>query len=363
MILTALALVLAQDTSTVMQRMESFFAQHPSFQAHLKFTSYKGDHAEGTLYESRPSKIAYKNSSPTETYQFSRTPEGVIETCSATKVYDEYNSRGNIATPQSEITISDWRLAMPIPLFFNKLSEYFPPDTKIASVGEATINGVVTDAISMKIEHAHWKYTAFLNVDRTGRLLRYVTQDPKNPKIFVNVDVSDYQYKPLGPESFKLAILPKGYTLLELPEVPQPLMWDHKLPSSNVIDGSGSQHSLAALVGNNSLLAVVDAAWASSAIGKKALQDVQKVLTDQKAGKVVLLSSDPGKPKTKVAGLNYDPSGKALDTLCIPGSPSFFLINKKGLIERIWCGYSPADRTFLPELKTAITNPEDSRPD
>ncbi len=365
MILTVLALALTQDnSSSVVQRMESFLKQHPSFEAKLKFSTWKGDHADGILVENRPSKVAYKVTFPDVTYQFSHTPDGVIETSSYKKFYDEYNSHGVITLPQSELTSSDWRMALPVPLFFNELKEYFPTDTKIESTGEAKVNGVTVDTISMKINRPHWKYTAKLSIDHSGKLVRYITQDPRSEKRFVEVNISDYSFKPQTPDTFKLSILPKGYTLVELPDSPEPLMLDRKLPSTKIADAAtGEQVSLASLVGSNSMLVVVDSDWAASAVGQKALKDVQKILTDQKAGQLLLLCSDPGKPKSKVAGLNFDPTGKTLDILSIPSAPSFFLVGKKGTIERIWCGYNPSNRQFLPEVKAAIVDPEGSRPD
>lgn len=364
MILTALALALSPDNTSALKRMEAFFATHPSFEAKLKFSTWKGDHAEGTLLESRPSRVGYKITFPNNTYQFLRTPAGGIETVSGAKVYAEYLSNDKIAFPRTEVTLSEWRLAMPVPLFYNDLNEYFPPDTKISSVAGPKIGGVPTDTVTMKINRKNWKYTGVLSIDPSGRLVRYVTQDPLNAKAFVAVDVTDYSFKPIPPENFKLAILPKGYTLLELPDVPEPLGLDQKLPSGKVVNSSsGEQNGLASLVGSNALLAVVDPVWLASKNGKRALSDIQKVLTEEKAGKITLLSADPGKPSAKISGLNYDPSGKILNLLELPGAPTFFLIGKKGLIERTWCGYSPSNRQFLPELKAAIAHPEESRPD
>ena len=363
MILTALALTLAQDNTSALKRMETFFAQHPSFEAKLKFSTWKGDHADGTIMESRPSRVAYKISFPNATYQFLRTPAGGIETVSDTKVYAEYLTTDKISIPISDITVGDWRLAMPIPLFYNDLKEYFPPDTKISSTSGPKVAGVPTDTVTMRIDRPHWKYIGILSIDQSGRLLRYVTQDARNPKAVVNVDVSDYSFKTLAPESFKLNALPKGYTLFGLPEVPEPLGLDQRLPGGKVVNASsGEQSDLYRLVGSNALLAVVDPAWVVSKNGKRALADIQKVMTEQKAGKITLLCADPGKPNAKIPGLNYDPSGSILHTLKIPGAPTFFLVGKKGLLERTWCGYSPSNRQFLPELKEAIAHPEESRP-
>ncbi len=360
MILPVLIFVLRPDATAIVHRMEEYFVQHPAFSAKLKLNSFDGGIAQGTLYESRPSKIAYTIAFPDTTYRLANTPEGVIESSSALRVYAEYASDRIIAPPYASFSIADWRMALPTPLFFNHLSEFFPSQLKTTAENSSTINGVPVDVVHFSVRTRHMLYSGHASIDPAGRVLRYVTELKHGP---VQVDLSDYVEGPVPATAFTLSALPLGYTLAELPGVPTPLRLDHKLPDAPVTDSTGaSQGALSNIVGSPGMLAVVDANWLHSTWGKQAVREIEKMLADKGSGKLVLLNDEKGRTD-RASGLLYDPSGAALTDLAIPGSPTFFLINKKGLIERIWCGYHPDDGQFLPELAAAIDKPGESRPD
>lgn len=362
--LPALALALLavpQDASPVLKRMDAFFAKHPTFEAKLNFEMSNGEKGEGTLYENRPSKIAYLIKFKNGVYQFARTPRGAIETSSLHKAYDEYPSEGTIDIPLSDFTTHEWRLAWPLPLFMLNIDDYFPVSPKIALEGQSKLNGATVDVVSISLNSHHMRYEASMSVDAAGKIVQYTTTDPAN-RYTVKINVTDYKLDKLPSNAFKLETLPFGYTLQELPAPRNPLGWDHKLPSTMVFDASGEKHPLGALVGKSGMLAVVDAAWTQSPWGKQALREIRGVLESEKAGNLVLLNDTPGKGGAK-GGLVADPTGEALTTLSIPASPTFFLINKQGVIERIWCGYNPDNDRFLPEVREAIEKPGESRPE
>lgn len=357
MFLSILPLLAISQVDASLDRMNQFFIQHPSFEVNLKATTSTGQTASGHLAEERPSKMAFTLSFPDTTYTMYCDGDRVLEASSAAKMYDDYVGNGKLWMPDAPFVVTDWRMVVPVPLFVMDFHRFFPNNAKFEMDAPSAIDGSQADVVKVTFSHGRARYTLRLYLTAEGRPIRQRFEPENGP--WIQYELTDFKAKSFQASTFRLRTTP-GWRAYELPWAPSPLRMDQKLPSARIVQGAtSSKVSLALAVGAPGLLAVVDPAWSSSATGKEALGKVTAMLKKYGGGKAVLLSDQVG--KNPRGSMYYDPTGEALKILHAPGTPVFFVINREGKIERLFMGYDPRDRHFLPELKQAITQPGSSR--
>jgi len=355
-------LLFASQVPEPLLRLDHFLKSHPNIEADLAVSTSRGNSGQGKLTVARPNGLLSVVTFPDTTYTIISNPKESLISSSRLRQYELLPWSTGEDFVLSPLIVDDFRMSLPYPLFSGEIIKSLPKDAHYRIDGSAMVHGVKTDNVFVVIEHPTYHFYGHFYIDSEGKLLKFAKDMIDTKPITVTTEVSNYKYETRPASDFTVRIT-SGYVPEEFPIQLSPIGMDHKVPSGKLVDsGSGASADLASLIKSSGMFAIVDGAWVDSASGQEALSKVRSAMKAD-GGPLVLISEEAGKGTSSKEKLYRDPTGKLLAEIRAMGSPMFFLVNKKNVVERLWYGYNPSDEHFLAELKEAIAHPGTSRPD
>lgn len=258
-------------------------------------------------------------------YEFAQDETDAVEVEHARKLYFVSDSYPGRFEPRSRISGAP-EVAFPTILLAGSLQRFANGPGKEKLIGREKIGTDSVDHIQFRVLGTQAPTTVDGWVAEDGRLLRFILDvDLPEGKIVTRFDFSNYSRANLQPSRFSVKI-PNGYQLDGVRRLMDPIQPGEKV--------SVSEACVIAVLGNG----------APDANIVSALAEIAKSLPVRIVGAVPKNAETLANAKEVLAQL------KASDTpLCV-------LVNKSGVVQRIWVGYDLTERkAFTTDVLAAIS--------
>lgn len=303
---------------------------------------------KGTTGLEKTRRLIVRYSANGLNYVLSMTPERYIELDHLAKVYDEAEGAPEVGFRKSNLffglkTYPSW-------LFESDFRKAAPNGVIFQAIGKETLDGSVCDLVRSNFDVHQAKGFIEAAIDGKGRIHR--------ANIEITNPMGRYAYEWFVPrmsvsaaapaDAFKVEI-PDGYVPYKLPWKDGPVQAGSKFPLNGWVGAHGKPSNLVGRIASGGAILVFLSE--DEDMNKRispALGELRKVAT-------VLTVSTSAKT---IADL-YDPTGKLLRQVVVPGTPLFVHLDKGGVVRHLWMGYdSEKESAFLSEVRNAIGSKE-----
>jgi outer membrane lipoprotein-sorting protein len=298
-----------------------------------------------TLIYQKPQRTRFDLKMAGSDYSFASTEQGSVEIDWAAKQFDERPWASTLGYPPPRMTEVNFALFPDALIYFSR-DQMMPKDAEVEFRGQEHISGQSVDHI-----RAHWMGSLGptardLYVSPEGRLLRYEISNGET--VVLRVQMSRFEPNPkLDLKDFTID-LPPGLRQYALPspESPEEVglrlkygSWWSSRAKSMVDPGKD-------LKGAPHLLVFVRSGCLPSARLLKALPGLA-------SGDVVTFTLD--KEDAGMGASYVDRSGAGQLDLSVPSTPAIYLVDDKGVLNRVWYGYDPESKeTFFKDIRDAV---------
>ncbi|MBC8065808.1 MAG: DUF2092 domain-containing protein [Chlorobia bacterium] len=336
-------LILGQvpSSESILKRYDQFLARANSLSMVVKSKFNGREMGTAKLVIARPNRMSITVKFGIHEASFVLNQEEGLEIDRPNSMYSEHPAFGQLYLPDFNL-IPMIRHAVPTSAIRGTSMGMIPPTSKPTVATKVVVNGVVTDQISLKQKDQMSDLDIKIWIDATGRMVKFYSRVASmQGTVQVEQDISAYVVNPKVPDAVFNTRRPLGFSPYELARA------DYALPQGEAVPNvqlkaadSGKAESLKNLIaGKNSLVLIADPDFPGNSALFKALREVSMKIPDFK---LVVLSNrrDPGSAKRiGVSNAFYDPTGKELLKLAIPGAPTMLLINKKGVLAQAFFGF------------------------
>jgi hypothetical protein len=306
---------------------EEWLSANPAYQVDTKIVLGKNEPALAALTVERGKRLLYRVKWLGHEYSVSSTEKSFVEIEYTNKVYDErepigyglYDSRISgvlSATFPGFLLRVGLRRLMSNPKITSDSNGYYVTSHSTTMEGELDLQAWISPIGSLSRFH------------QTIKSSRGVGE---TDWVFTN-------YKRVAQPTLAMFAtpLPLGFVPHALPEDPFPIQKNETLPLAGWTDPKKKQvvNLLRTLDGKTALVALLGK---DSDPSQRSMASIARL---RKSIPVVVLSEDPKQPEAYI-----DPSGYALAKLKHQATPTFWLIDGKGKVLKVWMGYDQDNAT------------------
>lgn len=339
--LTLLILGQAPSSESILRRYDQFLAKADTLSMVVKSKLNGKDLGTATMIIDKPNRLSIRIKFGVHQASFVLNEHEGLEVNRAASVYSDHRSVGQVYLPEFNL-IPAIRYTIPFSAIRGNTQGMLPSGVKPTVTTKVVVNGVVTDQLSARQKDQMSDMEVKVWIDSAGRLVKFFSRvmTMQGP-IQVEQDITSYVVNSKLSDSIFSTKRPLGFSPYELPHA------DYALPQGEAVPNvqlkaadSGKAESLKNLIaGKNCLVLVADPDFANNSALLKSIREVSMKIPDFK---LVVLSNrrDPGSAKRiGVSSAFYDPTGKELLKLAIPGAPTMLLIDKKGILTQAFMGF------------------------
>jgi hypothetical protein len=338
--LTLLLLGQTGSADAVLRRFDQFMAKATAFSVAVSSEANGRHLAETILKIQRPKNLSLvAKLSETEGVFILNANEG-IEIFRRPEQYAVHPAIGKLYLPPLKMLPSLVH-TVPHALIRGNSKDLFPPSVKPKFTGKETLGGVSTDVLSAHMKGNAGEFDMKYWIDSSGRILKtYLKSNGIQGSFTLEQRLSKYVVYQTFPASTFSTQLPLGYSPFELERLPEPNYSGEPMPAVTLRSVSGQVGTLKSIAGGKNLLLVVcDPGFHANSELIRAMPTVAKRVPDSK---VIYATDrrDAASAKSLNAGdVYFDPTGKELAKLALPGTPTVYLIDKKGILIQMFVGF------------------------
>lgn len=344
--LTILFLAAMNSQAEPVARFETFMKGARTFSADLEFTaSGRPAIGKGTFHVKRPGYLLFRMVWDKSDFSFSIGPKSAIAIERADKVYREYGALGRMFIPDTDISDTPM-YSLPVALMLGSLDAIVPDGVKFESGGTADIEGVKVDVVRASFDTQAGHVVQKVMIDGSGRPLQFIREVSGGGRSFVaTIKTANYKINiPLEDEFFEVPP-PLGFVPQTLPADAYPLNVGERITLAGWKKLAAKEELSALASGKSLFLAVTEP---SCEVSKSAATVVAKLVKEIEAkggvSAAINIDSNSTQPVAFSGLPTYvDPNGKLVESLRVPGTPLFLLVDPKGVVSRVWLGFDPAE--------------------
>jgi|GEM_PF-2734023 len=341
MILFALIGFHQGDASATIQRFERYMAQAKTFSV-AETVSYNGTLVgKGILKVVKPTNMSFVITGTNVDSKFVLNPQGGLELDRLEKLYDTYDAQGRLFVPPTRMSPAI-SYGIPYLLLDGTFRSVAPPNTKYLFTAKQSVNGTTADLIEANITNQMAKIQVKVWIDSAGHMVRLFRKaTTMEGTTTFTYDFSNYVINPSIPADTFSTRIPLGYTPLELERGGYAVEVGKTLPAGNYVSAAnGHTVSLKSLIeGKNALVLVVDPEFPSNDDVLKAASQLAGRVPDSKLVVIGTRRDAASAKRIGAASILYDPKGTELAKLDLPGSPTLYLLDKKGAVVQTFFGF------------------------
>ncbi len=325
-----------QDGSKALGRFEAYMKAHPALSVDFKVVSTDFPTVKGAGKYSIQRAFGqrlYGNWSGSA-YEYRQNPSGAIEMVHYAKKYVAFSATGKLTPPEGEFS----KLALysfPFPLLSGRLTDSVrgasfrvePPLSK--AMGPLHLHAR-TESGGIRAEVHAW-------IDSVGLLLKYSFERQTAQAHFMH-EFTFSNYRPLGDDKFLFEpSLPSGYVPFLLDEPENAPEIGGPMALGTWLDEKGKPITgESALGGKRSLIMVTDE---RCPVCSASLPVLRSLSAASKALGVPVIELTLGNAGLGIGERLYkDSNGSAEKAMLPPGTPSIYLVDHQGRLERLWFG-------------------------
>jgi hypothetical protein len=335
MLLNYLLLVSQGPADAVLDKFAQFAKNATSISVDLE-VKYSGSsvNGAGTFQFARPQRIRFDLTWHTSHYEFIASEKGTLELDHGSRTYHEREAEAGLSAPDSTLS---WipGYAYPRALIVGDLRQLVPPGAAFRLISEQ--DGVHKVGCTFVSGMARATLTA--SIDASGKLLSMAVDNPEGERpgktevFFKNYAVD----KSIPADRFSLK-LPLGYSPEFLPAQPVPVNFGEEADLSGLARvGSKQVADLRKVYGSSPLLVVFAGADCAPTKRFLAFLSESRKAVEDRGGKVAVVWW--GNTSTSPFDDYFDPKNEVHDRLFLPGTPTYFVVNAKGVVSQVWYGF------------------------
>lgn len=341
--LTLMILGQAPSADAVLKRLDQFLAKANTLSVSAKCKFNGKQISVGTLRIDRPGRMNITAKFDGQEALFILNEQGGLEINRATGVYAEHPDFNQIYLPGFK-THGGLRYTVPAALIRGSAKGLFPSEIKPTVTPKVVINGVTTDLVSGRLKTDMADLEMKVWIDSEGRLIRYFSKESSvQGTRTVEQDMSGYSINQKLPDSVFSTKLPLGYSPFELSRADTGLSQGAPIPNVQLkaADGGKADSLKELIAGKNALVLFADPEYQANAALLQSIRGISSKIPDFK---LVVISTrrDPASAKKIGTGAYYDPTGQEFAKLAIPGAPTMYLVDKKGVLTQMFFGFDGA---------------------
>ncbi len=336
--LSATLLMLAvDDAKAALDRFSSFVRKTPVMSVDLQVQMEGYPTAgKGLLVFSKPSKAHLKVDWPQHGYEFIANGANRVEIDHAERTYFEF--RGGGLVPPGEVSMTA-QYAFPSYFVSGDLRSLFPQGVKFRADRKIVQGSSVLTPISASVSGITGTMKVVAYVDQAGKLASVKTDlDNDDGRRVWTVTYSNYR---LGTSASTFVVAPpKGYSPDRL-QTPIPgLSVDDDFPAKDW-QNANSGSSLSSLRGKSYLAIYVRPGCEPSKQAVKEIEAIGSTLAKSGVQPIVLVQGAKNVAQSFATRLPryYGATPTAVGNLRSPGTPTLYLVNRTGKLERLWYGF------------------------
>jgi len=279
-----------------------------------------------------------------EDYSGVMTSAGFTEVERSSGTYDVRNLVDEPVLPASRIAGA----TQVFPKWINvpNLRQLAPPDATVQIKGKERGLGVECDVVTATFGSPEAKGDAPGGVVEAavapdGRLARLSMTNwaPMQPRLHQSWTFRKFEAAPADERRYTLAI-PDGFVPYSLDGKYGPVGVGESMPTSGWTATAGGNFDLLGKLGaKGGLIALVTPGSVPSQRARASLAKLQG------AGLPVVVVSDGTSPAAAAGADAFDSTGKLVEALRLPATPTFFLVDANGKITHLWMGYDATKAT------------------
>lgn len=341
---STILLLLARDGSldSVIARYAAARTAMPSFEVQSNYRSLRGTVKADLILDGKKRLLFDAKSFDGEHYILSVAPANYREVNLSTRVYEQFPYPGGAYVFPSRI--SELPSTMPGWLRSATIRQMMQPSTKLSLQGSQVIGGVKYDDVHGVYKDPMGTSTYDILVPPSGLIYSFHKVAKSSMGSSDELwQISNYQsaahikaarFENRIPDGFMPYVLPDHYSVAPA---------GRKLNLQGWIDSStGRAWSKPS---GKALLFVIEGA--DSLPSKRAAAEVVRWRsTLAKSGVQVAIASDES-TEMEAKGLLYNPDQQSIQSIGVPSTPMFFLVDKGGTLRNLWLGFSPASAKKL----------------
>ncbi|MBX3118133.1 MAG: hypothetical protein KF784_03645 [Fimbriimonadaceae bacterium] len=338
MLIATLLLVAVDDAKAALDRFAALVQRNPTMavdiQVQLENYAPVG---RGQFSLSKPDKLNLRVDWGQHSYEFGVNGPRRIEVDHFEKQYQEYRDYGPLL-PRGEISMTP-TYAFPSVFITGDLRHLAPTGTKFKAGQKVVQGSSVLTPLSAQFSTQSGTAQILAYVDQNGKLTSLKTDldDDDGHKVWT-ISFSNYR---LGNASSTFNVNPpKGYSPDRVQTPEYALEMGSPFPAKdwrNVANGA----ALSSMKGKPFLAVFVRPNCEPSKAAMKELATISASIAKSGVQTVLMVQGTKANAQEYVAKFPkfYAATPAAQQELRLPGSPTFFLIDKQGLLNRLWYGF------------------------
>ncbi|HJP83901.1 MAG TPA: DUF2092 domain-containing protein [Fimbriimonadaceae bacterium] len=338
--LTLLLLGQTGSADAVLRRFDQFMAKAPAFSVSVS-SSVNGHHLAETVFRiQRPKRMSIVAKFAHTEGVFNLNESEGIEVFRSATLYALHPAVGKLYMPPFKM-LNPLIHTVPTALYQGNSKTLFASGLRPKYAGKATINGVQTDVLSGYMKGDNSELNMKFWIDPSGKILKtYLKSVSMQGTFILEQSLSKYVLNPTFSSATFSTQLPLGYSPFALARFPDVNPSGEPMPTVTLRSVSGRVGTLKSIAeGKNLLLVVCNPGFHANSELIRAMPTVAKRVPDSK---VVYATDrrDAASAKSLNAGdVYFDPTGKELTKLALPGTPTVYLIDKKGNLIQMFVGF------------------------
>lgn len=342
--LTLLILGQAPTVDAVLKRLDQYLSKADTLSVTAKCKFNGTSMSVSTFRVDRPNRMNITAKFNGQEANFILSEHGGLEIDRANQFYAEHPNFGQIYLPSFKVN-GGLAYVVPVTLIRGNTKGLFAPELKPAVTPKVVVNGVTTDLVHGAVKSQMMDVEVKAWVDAEGRLIKFYSKQvsPQGSRV-MDMDMSGYVINQKIPDSVFSIKLPLGYAPYELSRADTGIPPGQPIPNIQIkaADGGKTESLKDLMSGKNTLLVVADPDFHANADLFQSIKGIASKIPDFK---LVVISNRRDVASAKrigSPGVYYDPTGRELEKLYMPGAPAMYLIDKKGMLAQMFFGFDGA---------------------